>query len=188
MKRVLLFLLLAIVVFLGYAATRPPTFHVERSASIAAPPDTVYAHVVSFQGWHAWSPWEKLDPTMKLEAAGEDGSVGSSSSWSGNDKVGAGKMTLTGVEPPSRVSMRLDFLKPFESTSTATFTLAPDASGTHVTWAMDGPMNYMSKVMCIFVNMDKMVGGDFEKGLASLKQVSEAAAAAATAPATPAAP
>src|SRR5439155_16240235 len=115
---------------------------------------------------------------MKEEFGGVDGAVGSNYAWvSAMDKVGQGRMTLTETQPSSRVAIKLEFLKPFQATDVASFNLSPDGAGTKVTWAMDGPMNFMSKFMCLFMNMDKMVGGDFEKGLASLKQQSEVAAA-----------
>jgi len=177
MKRILLVLAAAIVLFLGYAATRPDTFHVERSASIAAPPAAIYAHVVDFRRWQAWSPWEKLDPAMKRELGGPETGVGATYAWEGNSDVGKGKMTITAAEPPSKLAVRLEFLEPFASTSVATFALAPEGEGTRVTWSMDGDQNFLAKVMCIFMDMDKLIGGDFEKGLASLKQVSEAAPA-----------
>lgn len=173
MKRILLGLLVAIVLFLGYAATRPDTFHVERSASIAAPPAAIYPHLAGFRQWPAWSPWEKLDPAMRREFGGTEGAVGATYAWEGNSKVGKGRMTLMDAEPPSKLAIRLDFVEPFASTSTTTFTLAPEGDGTRVTWSMDGDQNFLAKVMCIFINMDKLVGGDFEKGLASLRQVSE---------------
>lgn len=177
MKRILLVLAAAIVLFLGYAATRPDTFHVERSASIAAPAAAIYAHVVDFRRWQAWSPWEKLDPAMKRELGGPETGVGATYAWEGNSDVGKGKMTITAAEPPSKLAVRLEFLEPFASTSVATFALAPEGEGTRVTWSMDGDQNFLAKVMCIFMDMDKLIGGDFEKGLASLKQVSEAAPA-----------
>ena len=185
MKKVLLFLLVAVVLFLGYAWTRPDTFRVERSASIAAPADIVYARVANFRAWESWSPWEKLDPAMKREFGGTDGQVGSTYSWVGNKEVGEGRMTLTEATPNSKVGIKLEFLKPFASTSTTVFALAPETDGTRVTWTMDGNHNLMSKVMCVFMDMDKMVGGDFEKGLAALKDQSQAAAAAAPPPVVP---
>ena len=178
MKRILLALAAAIVLFLGYAATRPDTFHVERSASIAAPPAAIYAQIVSLPRWQAWSPWEKLDPAMKRQLGGSESGVGATYAWEGNSDVGKGKMTITEAEPPSKVALRLDFLEPFASTSVATFALSPEGEGTRVTWSMDGNQNFLAKVVCIFMDMDKLVGGDFEKGLASLAQVSEAAASA----------
>lgn len=174
MRKVLRVVLLAIVALLIYASTRPDTFHVERTGMIGAPPEVVYAHVVSFHAWPAWSPWEKLDPNMKREFGGTDGAVGSSYAWVGNDNVGTGKMTITEATPASKVDMKLEFIKPFKATNTATFALAPEGAGTKVTWAMDGKNDLMGKIMSIFMNMDKMVGGDFERGLVSLKAVSEA--------------
>ena len=187
MKKFLLFLLVVVVLFLAYAWTRPDTFKVERSASIAAPADVVYTRIANFRAWERWSPWEKLDPAMKREFGGTDGQVGSTYSWVGNKDVGEGRMTLTEAAPNSKVGIKLDFIKPFASSNTTTFALAPEGSGTKVTWTMDGNHNLMSKVMCIFMDMDKMVGGDFEKGLATLKDQSQAAAAAAAAEAARAA-
>ena len=175
MKKVLLFLLLAIALFLVYVATRPDTYHVERSTTIAAASEPVYEKVVHFRQWGGWSPWEKLDPAMKREFGGVDGEVGSTYSWVGNSDVGEGRMTLTDAKPASRVAVRLDFIKPFESTGTSIVTLSPEGAGTKVTWAMDGDHNFISKAMCVFMSMDKMVGGDLEKGLGSLKSAVESA-------------
>ena len=180
LKKILLGLLVLIAAILLFATTRPDTFHVERSATIAAPPEVVFARVAKFGEWNAWSPWAKLDPGMKQSFGGTDGTIGATYDWSGNSKVGKGRMTLAAIEPPSRVVIKLEFLEPFASTSEASFTLASQGGGTRVTWAMDGPMNYLSKVMCLFMSMDKMIGGDFEKGLASLKTLSESAAPATT--------
>lgn len=177
MNRIVRVVLLAIVVFLVYVNSRPSTFHVERSATIAAPADSVYPRIANFHAWNAWSPWAKKDPNMKQEFGGVDGTVGANYSWSGNNDVGQGRMTLTETQPSSKVAIKLEFLKPFQSTNVASFNLSPAGQGTKVTWAMDGPMNFMSKFMCIFTSMDKMVGGDFEKGLASLKQQNEVAPA-----------
>ena len=179
--RILVVLLLVVAGVLAFAATRPDTFHVERSAVIAAPPAAVYPHLADFRAWNEWSPWAKLDPAMTEEFGGTDATVGATYSWSGNSKVGQGKMTLTGLEPDTRVEIRLDFIEPFASTSDTTFTLVPEGDGTRVVWEMDGPMNYLSKVMCLFVSMDKMVGGDFEKGLAALDRVSRSTPATAPA-------
>lgn len=178
MKKILRIVLILVIGFLIYASTRPDTFRVERTGVIGAPAETVYGHIVNFHDWVAWSPWEKLDPNMKKTFGGTDGTVGATYAWVGNDKVGEGSMTITELTPVSKVGIKLDFLKPFKSTSATTFTLAPEGNGTKVTWTMEGRNNFMSKVMCIFMDMDKMVGGDFEKGLVSLKAVSEASAPA----------
>jgi hypothetical protein len=178
MNRIVRIALMLIVLFILFVNSRPSTFHIERSATIATPPDSLYPRIANFHAWDAWSPWARLDPKMKQEFGGMDGAVGSNYAWkSAMDKVGDGRMTLTEAQPSSRVGIKLEFLKPFKSTSSATFTLAPEGAGTKVTWAMDGPMNLLSKFMCLFMSMDKMVGGDFEKGLASLKQQAEAPAA-----------
>lgn len=178
MKKILRIVLVLVIGFLIYASTRPDTFHVERTGVINAPAETVYGHIVNFHDWQAWSPWEKLDPNMKKTFGGADGTVGATYAWVGNDKVGEGRMTITELTAVSKVGMSLEFLKPFKASNTATFTLAPEGNGTKVTWAMDGKNDLMAKVMCIFMDMDKMVGGDFEKGLVSLKAVSEASAPA----------
>jgi uncharacterized protein YndB with AHSA1/START domain len=180
LKKILLGLLVVVAAILLFATTRPDTFHVERSATIAAPPEAIFARVAKFAEWDAWSPWARLDPGMTQSFGGTDGTVGATYDWSGNSKVGKGRMTLAAIEPPSRVAIKLEFLEPFASTSDATFTFAPQGVGTRVTWAMDGPMNYLSKVICLFVSMDKMIGGDFEKGLGSLKTLSEGATPATT--------
>jgi uncharacterized protein YndB with AHSA1/START domain len=177
MKKVLLVLLILIVVCLGFVATRPGTFHVERSATIAAPSEVVFARINDLHQWDAWSPWEKLDPQMKKTYEGTDAGVGASYHWSGNDQVGEGRMTIMESEPGSKIGIKLEFIKPWSATNTGTFTLVPEAGGTRVTWAMDGTNNFMSKAMSIFMNMDQMIGADFEKGLANLKELAEATAA-----------
>lgn len=183
MKNVLLALLVFVLGFLVFVQTRPDTFHVERSASIAAPPDSLYAMMTDFHRWDGWSPWAKLDPAMKTDYSGPESGVGASYHWTGNDKVGEGRMTLTEVQAPSHVGIRLEFIKPFAGVSTTNFALAPDAGGTRVTWSMDGKSNFIAKAMCIFTPMDKMIGPDFERGLGNLKREGEAAASAPAAPA-----
>jgi len=174
MKRLLIGVLVLVAVFLVIVAMGPSTYHVERSASIAAPPQTVYAEIADFRRWEGWSPWEKLDPAMKKEFGGAESGVGATYSWVGNKDVGEGRMTITEDQPVSRVGIRLEFLKPFPATSQCAFKLAPEGDGTRVRWTMDGDLNFISKVMCVFVSMDKMLGGDFEKGLAGLRSVAEA--------------
>ena len=178
MNRMVRIVVLVIVLFLVYVNSRPSTFHVERSASIAAPADALFPRIANFHEWDAWSPWAKLDPKMKQEYGGVDGAVGSNYSWvSAMDKVGSGRMTLTEAQPSSKVAIKLEFLKPFQSTNVCSFSLSPEGAGTRVTWSLDGPANFMSKFMGLFMSMDKMIGPDFEKGLASLKQQNEVAAA-----------
>jgi uncharacterized protein YndB with AHSA1/START domain len=170
-------LLVAVGALLAFAATRPDTYVVQRSAAIAAPASVIYPHLDDFHAWPAWSPWEKLDPEMRRTFSGAERGTGAVYAWEGNKKVGQGKMEILAAEPPSRLRIQLSFLKPFESHSVTEFTLAPSGGGTQLTWAMQGNHNLMTKVMCLFKDMDGMVGPDFERGLASLKTIAEAEAA-----------
>ena len=175
-KIVLLVVVIAVVGVLALAATKPNTYHVTRNATIAASPAAVFAQVNDFRRWETWSPWEKLDPTMKRTFSGPETGKDAGYAWLGNDKVGEGRMTILESEPDSRIGIRLDFIKPFEETCQVGFTFASAGEGTNVTWTMDGNHNYMSKVMCVFMDMEKMIGTDYEKGLAQLKTVAETAA------------
>jgi uncharacterized protein YndB with AHSA1/START domain len=156
-----------------YATTRPDTFHVERTTSIHAPPDKIYALISDFHQWSAWSPWEKLDPAMKRTHSGAQSGQGAIYEWKGNDKVGAGRMEITQATPPTKVAIKLDFLAPFEGHNVALFTLVPGADSTRVTWAMHGPSSYMSKLIGLFVSMDQLIGKDFEQGLSNMKGAAE---------------
>ena len=173
MRLIIRILLIVVVAFLAFVFTRPSTFHIERSATINAPASVIYAQLENFHNFAAWSPWEHLDPAMKKEFSGPESGVGASYSWAGNSKAGEGRMTITDAHPTDKLVMKLEFLKPFKATNTATFALAPDGAGTKVTWSMDGTNNFMAKAFGVFMNMDKMVGGDFERGLAQLKMVCE---------------
>jgi uncharacterized protein YndB with AHSA1/START domain len=166
-------LVVVVGVLLIYAATRPDTFRIERSAVIKAPPEKIFAFINDFHQWTAWSPWEKVDPALKRSYTGASSGKGAAYAWEGNNKVGSGRMEILESVPASRIAIKLDFLKPFEAHNTAEFTLAPAGGGTAVTWAMHGPSPYMSKVMGIVFNMDKMVGAQFEQGLANLKANTE---------------
>lgn len=167
-------LLIAVVgVVLLYANSRPDTFRVERRATIHAPPERVFAMLNDFREWMAWSPWEKLDPAMQRTYGGAERGVGATYAWSGNSKAGAGQMTITTSEPSVRVGMRLDFIKPFATSNTVSFTLNAAEGGTAVAWVMEGPCPFMSKLFGVFVNMDRMIGRDFEAGLANLKAIAE---------------
>lgn len=145
------------------------SYEVRRSITIQAEPKQVYDKIVNLHRWEAWSPWEGLDPEMTKSYTGPDSGVGSSYSWKGNRKVGEGKMTITDAQQPGRVALDLQFLRPFKSQSETAFNLAPADTGTEVTWTMTGDHTALSRIMSIFVSMDKMVGKDFEKGLAQLK-------------------
>ena len=166
-------ILTAIVLLLVYAWFKPKTFRVERSTVINAPPEKVYKNVADFRNWLSWSPWEGLDPDLKRTYAGADEGLGAIYSWEGNKKVGAGRMELTEANPKTGVSLNLDFFRPFKASNITDITFAPEGNGTRVNWAMYGPHPFVMRLMTVFVSMDKMVGGDFERGLAKLKSVSE---------------
>ena len=153
----------------AFVATRPSEFRITRARTMAAPPEAVHALVNDFHKWTEWSPWEKLDPDLKREYSGPSAGVGAAYHWVGNNKVGEGRMTITGSQPPHGVTLRLEFLKPWKATNTTQFEFLPSGSGTTVTWTMTGTNNFMFKAMGLFMNMDKMVGPDFEKGLANLE-------------------
>ena len=159
--------------FLIYAATRPDSFRIERAATIKAPPEKIFALINDLHRWTAWSPWEKIDPQLKRSYTGAENGKGAAYAWEGNGKVGAGRMEITDSAAASKIVMKLDFIKPFEGHNIAEFTLQPGAQDTTVTWAMFGPSPYLSKVMGLVFNMDKMIGGQFEQGLANLKAISE---------------
>jgi uncharacterized protein YndB with AHSA1/START domain len=143
-------------------------FEVTRDTTVDAPPQEVYELLADFRQWRRWSPWEDIDPQLWRSYSGADSGVGAVYEWSGNRKAGAGRMEIIAAEPPSRLVIALQFLKPFKSKSTTTFTLEPAASATHVTWRMVGPKTIMTRFMGVFMSMDRMIGPDFEKGLAQL--------------------
>ena len=156
-----------------YVATRPATFRIQRSIRIAAPREQLYAYVSDLHNFDAWSPWGALDPAMRKAHFGAAGGVGAGYEWQGNNKVGHGRMEITDAVEPARVVIKLDFLKPFEAHNTAEYLLAASGEGTEFTWAMHGSNNFVSKLMGLFFSMDRMVGGQFEQGLASLKTLAE---------------
>jgi hypothetical protein len=164
---------IAVIAVLVIAALKSNTFRIARSTRIGAPAEKVYPFIADFHRWTAWSPWENLDPALKRSYSGADQGIGAVYAWEGNNKVGAGRMEITEATASSRVALNLDFLRPFRASNTVVFTLEPDADGTLVTWNMQGHLPYMAKVMHTLMNVDKMVGKDFEKGLAGLKSASE---------------
>lgn len=176
LKKILLGIAAVLVVFAIVVAFQPANFRVVRSATIAAPPAAVFAEVNDFHRWNAWSPWAKLDPAMKQTHEGAPAGTGAIYSWAGNSEVGEGRMTITESRPGELIRIKLDFIKPFAATNPTEFTFKPEGNQTAVTWTMTGEKNYISKAVCMFMNMDKMVGGDFEKGLASLKTITEGSA------------
>jgi uncharacterized protein YndB with AHSA1/START domain len=174
-KKILIALAVIVVIFVVAAALQPADYRVTRSVSVSAPPGVVFAQVNDLHQWETWSPWEKLDPAMKRVHEGAPAGTGAIYAWTGNNKVGEGRMTITESRPNELVRFKLDFIKPFASTSTAEFTFKPEGDQTAVMWSMTGEKNFISKAVCLFMSMDKMVGGDFENGLANLKSLSEAA-------------
>ncbi len=159
----------AVAAILIYAATKPDTFRVQRTASIKAPAGKIFPLIDEFGNWGAWSPYETRDPAMKRTRSGPPSGKGAIYAWDGNKNVGQGRMEVLESSPPSRVLIKLDFMRPFEAHNTAEFTLQPRGDATDVTWAMYGPLPYMAKVMHTFINIDRMVGKDFETGLANMK-------------------
>ena len=172
---IVLVLLVAIAAILIYAATKPKDFRVRRSTGIKARPEKIFPLINDFRSWPSWSPYENRDPAMKRTLSGAAAGKGAVYEWSGNNKVGAGRMEITESTPPSKIVIKLDFIRPFEGHNTAEFTLARAGDTTNVTWAMYGPSAYVAKVMGVFMNMDTMIGKDFEAGLANLKALAERA-------------
>lgn len=172
-KKILIAIVILVVVVLGYAATKPDSFRLERTASIKAPPEKIFPLINDFHNWGAWSPWEKMDPAMKRTFSGADSGKGTAYAWEGNSKVGQGRMEITDSMPLSKVTIQLDFIKPMEGHNVAEFTLEPEGDSTKVTWSMQGPMPFISKIISVFCNMDKMIGKDFETGLANMKAIAE---------------
>src|SRR5438445_4895752 len=164
LKIFLIALAVIVVVFLSVVAMQPSDFRITRSATIAAPPEAVFAQVNELHNWEAWSPWAKLDPKAKSTYEGPAAGVGAALAWSGNNKVGEGRMTITESRPNELVRFKLDFLKPFKGSSTAEFTFQPEVNQTTVTWSMYGKSSFIPKAIGLFMNFDKMVGGQFEQG------------------------
>jgi hypothetical protein len=187
LKKVLIGLVVVVLALVAFISSRPDDFKIERSAEIAAPADVVFAQVNDLHKWNAWSPWEKMDPTMKKTYEGPEAGVGSKYSWQGNSKVGEGAMTILESVPSSKVLIKLEFLKPFQATNETILTInsaSPTQSTIH--WSMTGKSSFPAKAAGLFMNMDKMVGADFETGLANLKKIAEENAKAAQANAAPA--
>jgi len=176
LKRSLIAIAVLVVVLIGIIAMQPSEFRVARTTTIAAPAPVVFAQVNDFHKWEAWNPWGKIDPAMKASHEGPPAGVGAAYAWAGNSQVGEGRMTVTESRPNELVRIRLDFLKPMSGTSTAEFTFRPEGDQTAVVWSMTGHNNFLAKAFCLFMNMDKMIGEQFEKGLAQMKVAAEAAA------------
>jgi Polyketide cyclase / dehydrase and lipid transport len=167
---------LAVIVigFVAFVATRPSEYRVARTVTMAVPASAAFAQVNDFHRWGAWNPWAKLDPAMKQTYEGAPAGPGAVYTWAGNTQVGAGRMTMTESRPNELVRINLEFLKPFAATSIAEFTFRPEGDRTAVTWSMVGQANFIAKIVHLFVDMDTMIGGNFERGLADMKSIVEA--------------
>jgi uncharacterized protein YndB with AHSA1/START domain len=166
-------LAIAIAVVLILAATKPDTLRVQRSVRIKAPPEGIFPLISDFHQWRNWSPYEQKDPAMKRTYGGAERGKGAVYAWEGDKNVGSGRMEILEASAPQKIVIKLDFFKPFEGHNTAEFTMLPQGDGTHVTWLMHGPANLMSRLIQVFMNLDNMIGKDFETGLANLKMLTE---------------
>jgi uncharacterized protein YndB with AHSA1/START domain len=175
LKIILIAIPVLIIVLVVIAALQPSDFRITRTATISAPPGIVFAQVNDLHKWEAWSPWAKMDPAAKITFEGPPAGTGAGYTWAGNNKVGEGRMTITESKPNERLRFKLEFRKPFEATHTAEFTFQPQGDQTVVTWSMAGTNKFMFKLFGLFMNCDKMVGGQFEQGLADLNVVAKAA-------------
>lgn len=168
-----LLVLVVLLVIVASAALQLKIFHIQRSIFIQTTPDKIFPHLNNFHAWGEWSPYEKLDPTMERSFSGPADGRGAVYTWEGTRKVGAGRMEILESSASSAIKIKLDFLRPWKAHNQSEFTLVPQQNGTKVTWAMTGPMPWMGRVMHFLINMDKMVGKDFETGLANLKAIAE---------------
>jgi hypothetical protein len=174
--KVLIAIGVIVVVFAVIVALQPSSFRVARSTRISAPPPAVFAEVNDFHKWEAWNPWGKIDPAMKQTYQGAPAGIGAVYTWAGNNEVGVGRMTITDSRPSDLIRIKLEFFKPFTATNQSEFTFKPEGDQTAVTWSMTGNNNFMAKAVHLSMNMDKMVGGQFEKGLAQMKAAVESTA------------
>jgi carbon monoxide dehydrogenase subunit G len=173
LTKILIGVAVVLVLLVIVIATRPTRFRYVRSTKIAAPPATVFALVNNFRRWQTWSPWENLDPNLQRTYEGPSSGAGAVYSWVGNKNVGEGRMTLVESRPNERIDLKLEFFKPFTATNSADFVFKPVGDQTEVTWSMEGDYNFMTKAIGLVMNMEKMCGGQFEEGLAKMKQVAE---------------
>jgi uncharacterized protein YndB with AHSA1/START domain len=166
-------LLVAVAGVLVYAASKPDTFRVARSVTIQAPAERIFPLINDYRQWPSWSPYETKDPQMQRAYGEKTSGKGATYAWEGDSNVGAGNMSIADAVPPSKVLIRLNMVRPIEAHNDVAFTLEPQGDATRVTWGMQGPVPYLAKVMHVFIDVDKMVGSDFEAGLAKLKAVAE---------------
>ncbi len=172
-KVIAIVVVVLVAAVLGVALTKPDSFNVQRTTKIKAPPEKIFPLINDFHSWNSWSPWENVDPAMKRTHSGAASGRGAVYEWDGNSKVGKGRMEITEAASPSKVTIKLDFLKPIEGHNNAEFTLEPQGDSTSVTWAMRGPSPFISKVFQVFISMDGMLGKEFETGLANMKSAAE---------------
>jgi polyketide cyclase/dehydrase/lipid transport protein len=172
--KILIALVVMVAVLAVVVATRPSEFRVQRTTTISAPAPVVFAQVNDFHKWEAWSPYVKRDPAMKKTFEGAPSGVGAIYTWSGNNEVGEGRTTIIESRPSELIRVQLEFVRPFAATSIAEFTFKPEGERTAVTWSLNGHNNFIAKAMGLVVNMDRMIGGDFETGLAQMKSAAEA--------------
>jgi hypothetical protein len=173
LKKVLLGLVVIATVLVALALTRPDTFEVRRTIVVNAPPAKLAGYLNDFRQWTVWSPWERLDPAMRRTYSGPPRGQGAVYAWSGNDKVGEGRMEIVDDGAPTRIVIDVDFVKPFASQAQTVFELTPQGAGTVVTWTMSGPTPFISKLVGLFASMDDMIGDDFDEGLRQLKAAAE---------------
>ena len=166
-------LAVAVAIVLILAMTKPNTFSVQRAATVKAPPEKIFPLINDFHQWVSWSPYENKDPAMKRSYSGAESGKGAVYGWEGNKNVGSGRMEILDTSAPTKIVIKLDFFTPFEGHNTAEFTMQPQGDVTNVTWVMHGPAVFISKVMQVFMNLDKMIGKDFEVGLVNLKRLAE---------------
>src|SRR3954454_10472303 len=166
-------LAIAIAIILILAAAKPDRFSVQRATTVKAPPERFFPLINDFHQWGTWSPYENKDPAMKRSYSGAASGEGAVYAWEGNKNVGSGRMEILDSSAPSKTVIKLDFFAPFEAHNTAEFTMLPQGDGTSLAWLMHGPAPFISKLMQVFMNIDNMVGKDFEVGLANLKKLVE---------------
>ncbi len=176
MQKILVGLIATIGSFVALILLQPSDYQVTRTTTVAAPAQEVFAQIDDFHRWQAWSPWAERDPKANTSFQGPSSGKGAVFAWSGNNEVGEGRMTLMESQPGALVKIRTDFVKPFVGTSYSDFTLKPDGDGTSLTWSMSGQNDFIGKAICLFVSMDKVLGGEMAKGLAGIKRIAEAAA------------
>lgn len=173
LKALVIVALVAVGGLLVYTATRPDVFRVERSAAVKAPPERIFALINDFHRWPSWSPYETKDPAMKRILSGSSAGTGAVYAWDGNGNVGRGRMEIVESVAPSKAVIKLDFFAPMEASNVAEFRVVPNGDVTNVTWSLEGPSPFLSKLVGVFIDIDRMVGNDFEAGLANLKAIAE---------------